>query len=112
MLDFFPMPRLQRVILVIVLLCALPPAGVSAQDQGVAVITSPLDGAIVSGVVPISGAATHPQFQRYELAFGYSPDPTDTWFSLQDPAGPHGGAQRPRAAVTTRVAAGSWGGNQ
>src|SRR3990172_3753645 len=86
MLDFFPMPRLQRVILVIVLLCALPPAGVSAQDQGVAVITSPLDGAIVSGVVPISGAATHPQFQRYELAFGYSPNPTDTWFSLQDPA--------------------------
>jgi hypothetical protein len=35
--------------------------------------------------VPITGSATHPQFQRFELAFGYSPNPTDTWFSLQGP---------------------------
>ena len=57
-----------------------------AQDQGVAIITSPLEGALLSGLVPVTGSATHPQFTRYELAFGYSPNPTDTWFSLQAPA--------------------------
>lgn len=57
-----------------------------AQDQGTAVITTPLDGASIAGIVPILGTATHPQFVRYELAFSYSPNPTDTWFTLQDPA--------------------------
>jgi hypothetical protein len=61
-------------------------ARAQAQDQGVAIITSPLEGALLNGLVPITGSATHPQFQRYELAFGYSPNPTDTWFSLQAPA--------------------------
>jgi hypothetical protein len=60
------------------------PTATQAQD-GVAVVTSPLEGALLTGVVPITGSATHPQFQRYELAFGYSPNPTDTWFSLQAP---------------------------
>ncbi len=57
-----------------------------AQDVGVAVITSPLEGAVLNGLIPITGSATHPQFTRYELAFGYSPNPTDTWFSMQAPA--------------------------
>jgi hypothetical protein len=56
-----------------------------AQTQGLAVITTPLDGATVSGIVPILGTAAHPQFLRYELAFAYSPNPTGTWFTLQDP---------------------------
>ena len=67
-------------------LALLRPGGVRAQDQGVAVITSPLEGAILSGLVPITGTATHPEFQRYELSFAYSPNPTDTWFPLQPPA--------------------------
>jgi hypothetical protein len=70
------------------LLAGLLPVAVSlaqAQNQGLAVITTPLDGATVSGIAPILGTATHPQFLRYELAFGYSPNPTDTWFTLQDP---------------------------
>lgn len=58
----------------------------AAAQEGVGVISSPLDGAILSGLVPIIGSATHPQFQRYELAFGYSPNMTDTWFSIQPPA--------------------------
>ena len=77
-----------RAVLSIVILvcCALAPvSGASAQSQGVAVITSPLDGAILNGLVPITGTATHPQFQRYELAFAYSPNPTGTWFPLQAP---------------------------
>lgn len=56
-----------------------------AQPAGAAVITEPLPGATVSGVVAILGTAADPQFQRYELAFSYDPDPTGTWFSLQDP---------------------------
>jgi hypothetical protein len=64
---------------------AFAPGGTSAQTQGVAVITSPLDGAILNGLVPITGTATHPQFQRYELAFAYSPNPTGVWFPLQAP---------------------------
>src|SRR6185295_9766953 len=67
-------------------LALLRPGGVRAQDQGVAVITSPLEGAVLSGLVPITGTATHPEFQRYELSFAYSPNPTDTWFPLQPPA--------------------------
>src|SRR5437868_8320809 len=66
-------------------LALLWPGGVRAQDQGVAVITSPLDGAVLNGLVPITGTATHPQFQHYELAFAYSPNPTGTWFPLQAP---------------------------
>jgi hypothetical protein len=70
----------------ILALAFLRPGGVRAQDQGVAVITSPLEGAILSGLVPVTGTATHPEFQRYELSFAYSPNPTDTWFPLQPPA--------------------------
>lgn len=63
------------------------PGGALAQNQqGVAVITSPLDGALLGGLVPITGSATHPQFQHYDLAFAYSPNPTNTWFTLQPPA--------------------------
>ena len=59
-------------------LAAVPPA----QDQGLAVITSPLEASGATGIVPITGAATHPQFTRYELAFSYTPNPTDTWFPI------------------------------
>lgn len=76
-----------RVFLLPLMLCALWPAPrARAQETALAVILAPLEGAIVSGRAPITGTATHPQFQRYELAFGYSPNPTDTWFSIQDPA--------------------------
>ncbi len=57
-------------------------AGPAAQDQGLAVVTSPLEGAGAAGLLPISGTATHPQFERYELSFAYSPNPTDTWFPI------------------------------
>src|SRR5574341_1764171 len=79
------MLRLRQVASLVLLIGALLPAPVQAQDQGVAAITAPLEGAVVSGFVPVIGTATHPQFQRYELAFGYDPNPTDTWFSLGEP---------------------------
>src|SRR5512135_3683588 len=76
---------LRRFFLVCLSLLALTVPPAQAQDQGSAVITIPQDGATVSGIVPILGTATHPQFLRYELAFAYSPNPTDTWFTLQEP---------------------------
>ncbi len=97
MLDFFLMRWLRRIAFACLsLLVGLLPVAAAcarlsgvprarAQDQGQALITTPLDGAKISGIVPILGTATHPQFLRYELAFGYSPNPTDTWFTLQDP---------------------------
>lgn len=86
MLDFFSMCSLKRMIGVLIGLAVLIVQPVHAQTQGTALITTPLDNAAISGVVPILGTATHPQFLRYELAFAYSPNPTDTWFSIQDPA--------------------------
>jgi hypothetical protein len=75
-----------RVLMILGVLCALQPGRARAQDVGLAAIASPLDGAIVSGIAPVSGTATHPQFQHYELAFAFSPNPTETWFSIQEPA--------------------------
>ncbi|MBI5830322.1 MAG: hypothetical protein HZB20_12480, partial [Chloroflexi bacterium] len=40
----------------------------------------------LSGIVSITGSAAHPQFARYEIAFAYDPNPTDTWFEIQPPA--------------------------
>lgn len=57
----------------------------SAQSLGTALLSSPRPGEAVSGIVIITGTAAGPQFLRYELAFGYDIDPTDTWFSVQDP---------------------------
>jgi hypothetical protein len=74
------------VVVVLVWLIVLWGAAPAAAQEGVAVITSPLDGASLTGLVPITGSATHPQFTRYELSFGYSPNLTDTWFSIQPPA--------------------------
>jgi hypothetical protein len=81
------MPRLRRAITIsLILLFSLPALRAGAQAQGAAVLTTPLEGGIISGVVAIGGTAAHPQFQRYELAFGYDPNPTDSWFSIQPPA--------------------------
>jgi hypothetical protein len=74
-----------RAVLAFLGLALLLVPSAQAQAQGLAVIITPLEGATVSGSVPILGTATHSQFTRYELAFGYNSNPTDTWFSIQDP---------------------------
>lgn len=78
------MTRLRWIGLVVSLSLALHPTEGWAQDQGAAIIAAPVEGAIISGLVSIAGTATHPQFRRYELAFSYDPNPTDTWFSIQE----------------------------
>jgi len=45
----------------------------------IAVITSPKDGQELQGVVTITGSANHPEFDRYELAYGPEPNPNDAW---------------------------------
>jgi len=54
--------------------------------QAVALITFPTTSQTVQGQITITGAASHPQFSRYEIAFAYDPNPADTWFELQPPS--------------------------
>jgi hypothetical protein len=54
--------------------------GRSPQEQGPeAVITSPRDRAVVRDKVSIKGTATHPEFWKYEVAYGSEPNPGDQW---------------------------------
>lgn len=55
----------------------------SPQEQGPeAVITSPRDRAVVRDKVSIQGTATHPEFWKYEVAYGLEPNPGDQWILI------------------------------
>jgi len=54
------------------------------QAPGFADITRPVSGEAVRGIVTLEGTANHPTFDHFDLAFGYDPDPTDTWFPIVD----------------------------
>jgi hypothetical protein len=55
----------------------------SPQEQGPeAVITSPRDRAVVRDKVSIQGTATHPEFWKYEVAYGPEPNPSDQWILI------------------------------
>ncbi len=54
------------------------------QAPGFADITRPVSGEAVRGIVTLEGTANHPAFDHFDLAFGYDPDPTDTWFPIVD----------------------------
>jgi hypothetical protein len=58
--------------------------GIAAQAPGFAEIDAPASGDTLTGMVTISGAANHPAFVSYELAFGYANDPTGTWFPIAE----------------------------
>jgi hypothetical protein len=62
-------------------LAVLHPAQAAPQWQGQAIaqITSPTEGQAISGLVTISGSADHPDFARWELAYGPDPNPNDAW---------------------------------
>jgi len=61
-----------------------PPATGDLQVPGYAEITAPATGQVVSGIVTIEGTAAHPEFLRYDLAFAFPNDPTDTWFTIAE----------------------------
>jgi hypothetical protein len=68
--------------LVLILPIAGPPR---AQGVGLIQITSPSSGEAISGVVTITGSATHEDFLGYDLAFAYADSPAGTWFPLGEP---------------------------
>jgi hypothetical protein len=70
--------------LLLLTLWAMPAAGPFAQAPGFAEITRPVDGEAVRGVVTLEGTANHPAFDRFDLAFAYDADPTETWFPIVD----------------------------
>ncbi len=75
-------PRLLAILLAIaaVLALALP---VTAQAVIPPVITAPTDGQVLQGQVQVNGLTDIPNFASADLAFGYDPDPTGTWFTIQ-----------------------------
>src|SRR5512135_1566327 len=60
-----------------------PAYSAAAQGSPSPVITSPVDGQTLQGLVAIKGTTDVPNFSSAELSFAYSPDPTDTWFTIQ-----------------------------
>jgi len=57
------------------------PAQAAPQPQGQAIaqIASPAEGQTLTGLVAVSGSADHPEFARWELAYGPDPNPNDAW---------------------------------
>jgi hypothetical protein len=78
-------PRFGFVSALVICLAALaagPARDVTAApawQQGQAAITAPASNSKVSGVVQVTGSATHPDFQRYELAWADDPNKSDSW---------------------------------
>lgn len=48
-------------------------------QEPIAAITSPVDGQELFGIIRITGSANHPEFDRYEIAYGPDPNPNDAW---------------------------------
>jgi hypothetical protein len=78
------------VVIAVISLGLLLPAQAAPQLQGqdIAQITSPTEGQAISGLVTISGSADHPDFARWELAYGPDPNPTDAWQPFTEGAQP------------------------
>lgn len=85
-------PRLISQVLAVVaalvgaaaLLIPIAPALAAPLRQGaVAVINSPASGATVAGAVQVSGSASHPEFDRYELY--YTVEPGENWVFIGEP---------------------------
>jgi hypothetical protein len=68
-------------LVILISLTLLGPVHAAPLPQGadIAQITSPTEGQALSGLVTISGSANHPEFARWELAYGPDPNPNDAW---------------------------------
>ncbi len=53
--------------------------GAPLAQEGQAIITSPSSNTQVAGLIQITGSATHPQFQRYELAWSMGATLGENW---------------------------------
>jgi hypothetical protein len=73
-------------LILLTIAALLRPAGrATAQAPGYAEILTPSAGISLAGLISIEGTADHPAFLRYDLAFAYDPNPTDTWYPLGEP---------------------------
>ncbi len=77
---------MRRICLAMMVIALLNPgffqpalAAPQPQGQAIAQITSPADGQTLTGLVTITGSTDHPQFARWELAYGPDPNPNDAW---------------------------------
>ena len=73
---------MKRVSFVLLLFLVILPHPVHAQEGAQLVISSPLEGQIVQGLVTVSGTVAVLGYADYELSFAYQDDSTQTWFSL------------------------------
>jgi hypothetical protein len=70
----------------IVISLPLTQAVVTAQDEGAAVISSPVDAQPLFGLVEIIGTARHPSlFDRYTLEWRNAQSTEDLWLPIQEP---------------------------
>ncbi len=68
-------------LITVISLAAFYPVQAAPRQQGqdIAQITSPTEGQTISGLVTVTGTADHPDFARWELAYGPDPNPNDAW---------------------------------
>jgi hypothetical protein len=83
-MKFSAVPRRSSLLLALIILMSLTLLGRAhaaplTQGPDSAQITAPTEGQALSGLVTISGSANHPEFARYELAYGPDPNPNDVW---------------------------------
>ena len=101
------MTNLAALVTAISLWLARPAWAAPLGQEAQAAITSPTEGQEIVGLVTISGSASHPDFDRYELAYGPEPNPNDAWQ-------PFGGNNQPISHAvlgvwdTTKVADGTY----
>lgn len=61
---------------------ALRAVPISAQEEGLAIITSPTPAQTLIGVVSVQGTASSPNFQRYRLEYAVQGSLEPEWFSI------------------------------
>jgi hypothetical protein len=75
------------ICILVILLMAVPLSALHAQEQGIAQITTPAEGAQLFGLVEILGTATHPSlFDGYVLEWSNVQNP-DVWLPIQQRIG-------------------------
>jgi hypothetical protein len=72
------------IVMMVILFAVSAPGQAAPQLQARSVVAYPTDGAVVGGVVDVTGTATHPNLERYELFYATGPQPTgDTqWIAI------------------------------
>jgi hypothetical protein len=64
------------IVLAMILVVASPPGWAAPQPQARSVVTYPTNGMIISGLVEVTGIATHPSINSYQLRYAAGPEPT------------------------------------